>query len=265
MQVTKAIITCGGYSTRFLPITKSVPKEMLPIHNKPIIHYIVEELQQAGITDILILCGRGREVTQNYFDKNFEVDTVLERKGVNIELNPFRDLNIMFKRVAMPRGSADCIYHAKQWVGNEPFVVAYSDDLFLGGNPTQELLDAYKKFKKPLLTTTQVPDGEQHKYGIIRLDKRQYIDEIIEKPMQNPPSNLAVVGRYLLTKDFFKFFEEDRKTLASDKEVCTTAQLNKFTKTTGLRYVTTEAKRFDTGQPVGWLDANLWVLTNFVN
>jgi len=256
MNITKAIITCGGYSTRFLPITKAIPKEMLPIHNKPIIHYIVEELAEAGITDILILCGRGREVTQNYFDKNFEVDTILAKNGNHIELNPFSHMNIMFKRVPMPKGSADNIYHAKNWVGNEPFIVAYSDDVFFNGNPTKELIEAYNKFSKPALTTTLVPKGEEYKYGIIRLNEREYIDEVVEKPKGDPPSRLAVVGRYLLTREFFEFFENDKELFPPDKEICTTAQLNKICKAVGLRYVKTTSKRFDTGQPMGWMDAN---------
>ncbi|MCL2570554.1 MAG: sugar phosphate nucleotidyltransferase [Firmicutes bacterium] len=265
-KITKAIITCGGYATRFLPITKAIPKEMLPIGNKPIIHYIVEELKDAGITDILILIGRGREVVQNYFDRHPELETVIHEKGMNININPFADLNITYKRVPMPRGAADNIWHAKTFAGNEPFVVAYSDTVFFEHNPTIELITDFEQHKKSTIIASPIPTGNTHKYGIIDTGikgacatgtcfiKRAFqIKQIIEKPQSNPPSNLASCGRFVLTPEIFAMIENAQ---TESGEVCMTEQLNKVAGHGNLRGVRTRARCFDTGNPQGWFEVN---------
>ena len=238
----KAIITCGGYATRFLPISKAVPKEMLPIGNKPVIHYIVEELTQAGITDILILLGRGKESIPNYFDCNPEM-------GVN---PIFPGANIVYIRTPMPKGSADAILHAKNFVGDEPFVIAYGDDVFFEGSATKELLADFKKHQKPVITTFKVLPRHTSAYGIVS-GKNGNATGIVEKPQSNPPSLLAAVGRYLMTPELFELIEQD-KGLAD--EICMTKQFNKFATKGNLRYVQTKAARFDTGNPRGLYLAN---------
>ncbi|MCL2587041.1 MAG: sugar phosphate nucleotidyltransferase [Firmicutes bacterium] len=236
MSVKKAVIPAGGFGTRFLPITRAVPKEMLPIGDKPIIHYIIQELSDAGITDILILIGRGRECLVNYFDYHSELDLPL----------PFPNINITFKRVPKPLGAANCVYHSKDFVGGEDFLVAYSDNVFFGANPTKELLSSGANS----VCVVEVPQKETHKYGI--WDGTS----IIEKP-QNATSNLAGFGRYLLSPIIFDLIEQD---MGGDGEVCMTQQLNKLAATGQLKAVKTCAMGFDIGNKVGWHQANLYAL-----
>ncbi len=247
--ITKAIITAGGYATRFLPITKAVPKEMLPLGDKPVIHYILAELQAAGIKDVLLLIGRGRECLMNYLDKNYEVDDYLARRvsetpdavSVQKTTNFFGDMNLYFRRVALPQGVADCVKHASSFVGNEPFVLAYCDDVFFDGNPTAEMLSAYQKTQQPAIITATVPWEDAHRYGVITKD-----GQIIEKPAQ-PTSNLVAVGRYLLPSGFCQ-------TLGTD----IVAALNQIpTK----NIITTKAKRFDAGNKFGLFEAFKYVIT----
>lgn len=254
MKVTKAVITAGGYATRFLPITKAVPKEMLPLGDKPVIHYILEELQNAGITDVLLLIGRGRECLMNYLDKNYEVDDYLERRAaqtqdavpVTTTTNFFRGLNIYFRRVPLPQGVADCVQHARSFVGSEPFVLAYCDDVFFAGNPTAELLDSYAQNGQPAITAAPVSWEDAHRYGIIQPD-----GQIIEKPA-HPTSNLVAVGRYLLPPNFCD-------TLGAD----IVAALNQIPVKT---IVTTHAKRFDAGNKYGLFEAFKYVMsTNYLS
>ena len=241
-QVRKGIITCGGYATRFLPISKAVPKEMLPIGDKPVIHYIVEELGKAGITDILILLGRGKEAIPNYFDRNHEMDIP----------EPFPNINIIYKRVPMPLGSADCVLHARNFVQDEPFVIAYGDDVFFGSNATKELIDDFQTHNKPVITTFRVLPRHTPTYGIIS-GKDGNVTTIIEKPKSNPPSLLAAVGRYLMTPQIFELISQD---VNQDGEICMTRNLNKLATAGNLRYVKTASARFDTGNPRGLYLAN---------
>ena len=248
-KITKAVITAGGYATRFLPITKAVPKEMLPLGDKPVIHYILQELQSAGITDVLLLIGRGRECLMNYLDKNYEVDDFLARRAattpdampVNQTTNFFKDLNLYFRRVPLPQGVADCVKHARSFVGYEPFVLAYCDDVFFAGNPTQEMLSAYQQTGQPAIIAAPVPWEDAHRYGIITKD-----GQIIEKPAQ-PTSNLVAVGRYLLPPKFCQ-------TLGTDM----VAALNQIPRKT---IVTTKAKRFDAGNKFGFFEAFKYVMS----
>jgi len=282
--IRKAIITCGGYATRFLPITKAIPKEMLPIADKPVIHYIVQELKDAGITDILILIGRGRETLQNYFDRYPELEYALTNKKTQEQIddivNPFAELNITYRRVAMPCGSADNIYHAKEFTGSDPFVVAYCDDIFfeernkLRNNPSIELVKDFELNKKECITVFPVPIENASNYGIVsRKIARSNVDEskgrmcakcnfevqsIIEKP-KNPPSLFAFCGRFILTDKIYNLIQEDR---VIDDEVCLVKQLNKLAQNNNLRAVQTRCRRFDTGDAKGLFEANKYYFAN---
>ena len=247
-KITKAVITAGGYATRFLPITKAVPKEMLPLGDKPVIHYILQELQDAGITDVLLLIGRGRESLMNYLDKNYEVDDYLARRMAETQdavpiakvTNFFGGMNLYFRRVPLPQGVADCVQHAASFVDNEPFVLAYCDDVFFDGNPTAEMLNAYQRNGNPAIIAAPVPWADAHRYGIITPD-----GQIIEKP-QKPTSNLVAVGRYLLPPGFCQNLGTD-----------IVAALNQIpTK----NIITTKAKRFDAGNKHGFFEAFKYVM-----
>ena len=242
-KITKAVITAGGYATRFLPITKAVPKEMLPLGDKPVIHYILEELQAAGIKDVLLLIGRGRECLMNYLDKNYELDDYLERRAAQTQdatsvqtvTNFFGDMNLYFRRVPLPQGVADCVKHASSFVGDEPFVLAYCDDVFFDGNPTKEMLDAYSETGQSAIIAAPVPWKDAHLYGIITPD-----GQIIEKPA-NPSSNLVAVGRYLMPSGFCRNLGTD-----------IVAALNQIPQK---KIITTQAKRFDVGNKFGFFEA----------
>ena len=246
--ITKAVITAGGYATRFLPITKAVPKEMLPLGDKPVIHYILQELQSAGITDVLLLIGRGRECLINYLDKNYEVDDFLARRAtdtpdavpIHATTNFFTSMNLYFRRVPLPQGVADCVKHASSFVGNEPFILAYCDDVFFDGNPTTEMLTTYNATGQPAIIAAPVPWAEAHRYGIITPDGK-----IIEKP-QKPTSNLVAVGRYLLPAGFCQNLGTD-----------IVAALNQIAVK---NIITTKAKRFDTGNKHGFFEAFKYVM-----
>ncbi|MCQ2381729.1 MAG: NTP transferase domain-containing protein [Clostridia bacterium] len=248
-KITKAVITAGGYATRFLPITKAVPKEMLPLGDKPVIHYILEELQDAGITEVLFLIGRGRESLMNYLDKNYEVDDYLARRvqqtrdavPVSKTTNFFKEMNLFFRRVPLPQGVADCVRYASSFVGDEPFVLAYCDDVFFAGNPTVEMLSAYEKTGKSAIIAAPVPWEDAHRYGIITS-----AGQIIEKPSQ-PTSNLVAVGRYLLPANFCQSLGDD-----------IVEALNKIPEK---NIITTHAKRFDTGNKNGFYEAFKYVMT----
>ena len=240
-KVRKAVITAAGYATRFLPITKAVPKEMLPLGDKPVMHYILQELQDAGITDVLILIGRGRECLQNYLDKNYEIDDYLLKSAKNTQTNFFGGLNIFYRRVPLPRGVADCVHYARDFVADEPFVLAYCDDVFFDGNPTREMLDAWQQNGQPCLVAATVPLSDAPKYGII--DAK---GQITEKPA-HPTSNLAAVGRYLLPPTFFELLD-------TDMIVALNALPNK-------NIITTRAKRFDTGNKHGFFAAFQYIMS----
>ena len=235
--IRKAVITCGGYATRLLPITKAVPKEMLPVGDRPVIHYILDELAAAGITDVLILIGRGREALQNYLDKNYELDDFLNRNDNRVKTNFFEGLTISYRRVPLPRGVADCVLHAKAFVGRDDFILCYCDDIFFNGNPTAELIANYDRFGQPAVLGCAVPKETAHKYGVIMPD-----GEIIEKP-KNPENNIVAVGRYLLSPKIFALIV---------RENCMVGALNALKPK---QIVITAATRFDTGARDGYYDA----------
>jgi UTP--glucose-1-phosphate uridylyltransferase len=248
--IRKAVITCGGYATRFLPITKAIPKEMLPLGDKPVIHYILQELEDAGITQVLILIGRGREILQNYIDKNYEIDDQLEKRRNITKTNFFNKLNIFYRRVPMPKGVADCVSYSKDFCDNEPFILSYCDDVFFEINPTKELLNDYNKNKLSCIITKIVPAEIAHNYGVVQL-QNDFVTEITEKP-KNPKSSLVAVGRYLLTPEIFDMINADSGDIPD--------QLNKFAKRRKLRAIVTNAKRCDTGNLAGYYEAFQYVM-----
>jgi len=234
-KISKAVICCGGKATRFAPISRTVPKEMFPIGARPVIHYIVQELIDAGITDILMLIGTDRGSLQHYMDC-------------------FADsVNVYYRRVPVARGPADNIWHAKSFAKGQHFITAYCDDVFFEGNPTRELIEEFFTSGRPALTVTEVAKQNAHQYGIF--DGRQ----IVEKPAKYI-GNLAAVGRYLLPPNIFGLIEQEmRNTREGSPEICFVKQLNKIP---DLRAVKTAAKRFDTGTPQGFFEVNKYFTEN---
>jgi len=211
--IRKAVIPAAGFGTRFLPVTKAQPKEMLPIVDTPTIHYVVEEAVHSGIRDILLITGRGKQSIENYFDRAFELEANLQAQGRDELLLQVRRLsnlaNIHFIRQAELRGLGDAVSHARWHVDDEPFLVLLGDTLVDAAVPcSRQLIDIYNRFKAPVIAVEQVPPDKVGRYGIMggeRVEENVYrIRELVEKPRPGQaPSDLAIGGRYVLTADVF--------------------------------------------------------------
>ncbi|AHH06274.1 UTP--glucose-1-phosphate uridylyltransferase [Borrelia crocidurae DOU] len=211
----KGIILAAGYGTRFLPITKTIPKEMLPILNKPSIDYIIEEFINSGIKEILIITSRRKKVLDNYFDREVELENtfIKECQKDFLEQIKLKDINICFIRQNTMMGTGHALLHAKPWIGNESVIVAYPDDLHIGSPPlTAQLIELYKKTGKNILSVIENPKNI-NRYGVIELNQDNiHVKNIVEKPaIGHEPSNKASIGRFLYTNEFFKFLEEGFK------------------------------------------------------
>lgn len=217
-MIRKAVVLCGGLATRFLPYCKSIPKEMLPVVDKPLIQEIIESLVDAGIKDILIIIGRNKECIVNHFDRNVELEDRLIARNKTKELEIIKRTeslaNISFKRQIVPRGTGHAIAMAKDWVGNEPFLMCFGDEMFVskGKNAYQQIIDEYEKHKQFVLATIPVEEKEVSLYGIIsRHESSDYyqIDKFVEKPtIKKAPSNIAYAGPAVLDERIFDYIDK---------------------------------------------------------
>ena len=264
MKVKKAIIPAAGLGTRFLPATKAIPKEMIPLLDKPIIQYIVEEAVVSGIKEILIITGRGKEAIENHFDISYELEDTLEKKEQNELLKTIKSLsyiaNIYFIRQKIPKGLGHAVGCAKDFVGNEPFAVLLGDDLFhCPEKPCiKQLIEQYEKNEASVFALLNVTRERIDKYGIIsghKVDKDLYdIDNLFEKPsITEAPSNLAIMGRYVFTPNIFEMIEMTPP--GKNGEIQLTDAMKKliaFEKIYGYIF---KGKRYDTGYLIGYLEA----------
>ena len=267
-KITKAVIPAAGFGTRFLPVTKSVCKEMLPIVDKPTLQYIVEEAVAAGITDILVITGRKKKILEDFFDYTPELDTLLEQDGKDEFLRLSRKMenlvNMYFVRQKHPTGFADAIMYAKAFTGNEPFAILLGDDIIYTDKDTRpgigQLLDCYYETGKPTVAVMEVPDADIPKYANIRgeeVGRRRYaIDLIVEKPaIKDKFSNNAVIGRYVVEPDIYDIIKD---TPPSPKgEVYFTDALQYLAKQGRLIGCRFEGKRYDAGNKLEFLEANV--------
>ena len=218
MKITKAVIPAAGLGTRVLPISKSIPKEMLPIVDKPAMQYIVEEAVAAGITDILIITNRGKGAIEDHFDYSVELEQNLKQKNktdiLQTVVAPANLANIYFLRQKETRGLGHAVLAARSFIGDEPFAVLYGDDVCLGGKPaTLELCDAYEKYEKGIVGIKECTDEEISKYCSLKVDKLDNktfaVSDMIEKPQTKADffSNYAVVGRCILPPSIFDILE----------------------------------------------------------
>ena len=223
-MIRKAVIPAAGLGTRFLPVTKSMPKEMLPIIDKPIIQFAVEEAIISGIEDIIIITGRGKRAIEDFFDSSPELESHLFQNKKYELLREVKDISslvdIHYIRQKEPRGLGDAVLKAEKHVGNEPFAVLLGDDIINGDIPCiKQLMDVYQKYENPsaVIAVEEVKNKDVSKYGIIKirgkeidLDKSVYrIEDIIEKPsLEEAPSNIGTVGRYILTPEIFPCIKE---------------------------------------------------------
>ncbi|HQC42316.1 MAG TPA: UTP--glucose-1-phosphate uridylyltransferase GalU [Verrucomicrobiota bacterium] len=220
MKIRKAVIPAAGFGTRFLPASKAQPKEMLPIVDTPTIQYVVEEVEKAGISDILMVIGKAKRAIEEHFDRNFELEAELAEKNRHQELKDIRRIseiaNIFFVYQKELNGLGDAVSYARSHVGQEPFVVLLGDtiiDTDNGQSITAELIRVYEQYQAPVILLEEVDPKKVSRYGIVggtMIDSRIVeINQLVEKPaVDQAPSNLAVAGRYVLTPDIFECIDQ---------------------------------------------------------
>src|SRR5215217_1153498 len=219
--IRKAVFPAAGLGTRFLPATKAQPKEMLVLVDKPVIQYGVEEAVQSGVTNIVIVTGRGKNSIEDHFDVAFELESFLEQRGKTAQLEELRKITQLFKvayvRQGEPLGLGHAVLVTRDLVGNEPFAVILGDDVIDADPPAlQQMIDVFHEVEGPVLAVEEVPRENVSSYGIIDAEEVRpgvyKIRDLVEKPpLDQAPSNLAIIGRYILTPDIFPALEETAK------------------------------------------------------
>nr|WP_319512685.1 UTP--glucose-1-phosphate uridylyltransferase GalU [uncultured Draconibacterium sp.] len=264
-MIKKAVIPAAGYGTRFLPATKSQPKEMIPIIDTPVIQYVVEEAVASGITDILMIIGKGKRAIEEHFDRNPIIEESLERKGNYEMLEKLKGIsnlaNIHFVWQKEMNGLGDAILHAKYHVGNEPFAVLLGDTLVQGQGPiTKQLIDVYNEHGGSVVAMEEVEPEMVSRYGI--LDGTPISDDVykangwIEKPSpEEAPSNLAIASRYIFTPEIFDYLENT--TPGKNNEIQLTDAMRDMVKAHPMFGLKFDGKRYDIGDKMGFLKTNL--------
>ena len=263
-KVKKAVIPAAGYGTRFLPATKAMAKEMLPIVDKPTIQFIVEEAIASGIEDILIVTGKSKRPIEDHFDSNIELETHLRNQDKLdlLELVKPTNVNLFFVRQSYPLGLGHAVLQAKAFVGNEPFVVMLGDDIMDGEIPlTKQLIDVYEETHASNIAVMEVPHEETSKYGIIApehevKDGLYNVQYFVEKPKpEDAPSDLAIIGRYLLTPEIFALLEKQKP--GAGGEIQLTDAIDTLNKTQRVFAKRFDGKRYDIGNKVGFLEMSI--------
>ena len=265
MKIRKAVITAAGYGTRFLPVTRSQPKEMLPLLDKPLIHYSVEEAIKSGITQIVMVTSASKRAIEDYFKPSPELDSFLKGKGETEILKNMDEISGMAEYCYVlqkePKGLGDAVLTVKVVVGNEPFALMLPDDIIDSDVPgLKQMLAVYEKFGCSVVAVAHIKAEDTRKYGIIRpkeVSKGVYqILEMVEKPQPSKaPSNLAIVGRYILSPRIFEILKETKPGV--NGEIQLTDALNTLLKHEKLYAVELKGTRYDAGTPLGWLQANV--------
>lgn len=258
----KAVIPAAGLGTRFLPATKAQPKEMLPVYDKPTIQYVIEEAVESGVDDILIITGKGKRSIEDHFDRAFELEYILQEKGKFEYLEEVKEItdlaDIHFIRQKKQKGLGDAIHWAKKHVGAEPFVVMLGDTITKAKVPcTKQLIDLYVKYGKSAIAVEPVPDEKVERYGIIdgtEIEENVYkINRLVEKPaLKDAPSNLAIMGRYVLTPDIFEHIENTEPGVGG--EIQLTDALSQLDSIYGQVFT---GGSYDIGNRIDWLKTSL--------
>ena len=263
MNVKKAIFPVGGLGTRFLPATKSMPKEMLPIVDKPLIQYAVEEAANAGIEQFIFVTSRGKSAIENHFDHSFELENNLLAKGKRDTLASAQEMlkipgSYAYVRQQEPAGLGHAIWCARHLIQNESFAVILADDLIFGQSTTKEMIKNYKSGN--MVAIMEVDKQKVSSYGIVKVDKSDkdlmQINQMVEKPsVENAPSNLAIIGRYILDHKVFDVLEKQERGASHEIQLtdAISSQLNRVP-CLGYRI---KNERFDCGSKLGFLQANI--------
>ncbi len=263
--VKKAIIPAAGLGTRFLPATKSQPKEMLPIVDKPTLQYIIEEAIESGIEEILIVTGRSKKSIEDHFDRSVELELELAQKGKEEMLKMVQDIsnmvNIHYIRQKEPKGLGHAIYCAKSFIGDEPFAVLLGDDIVDHSTPClKQLINAYDEYKTSILGVQEVAKEDTDKYGILdvkHIEDRVYkVKDMVEKPkVEEAPSNIAILGRYIITPAIFEILEN--QTPGKGGEIQLTDALKTLANQEAIYAYNFEGRRYDVGDKLGFLEATV--------
>ena len=265
MRIRKAIVPAAGLGTRFLPATKAQPKEMLPIVDKPTIQYVVEEAAASGIEDIIIVTGRGKDAIENHFDRSLELEIALRRQGKEEQLREIERISELasfcYIRQEEPLGLGHAILVARALVGNEPFAVLLGDDIIDAEVPClKQMISAFERYQSSIIAVQQVSKEETSSYGIIdpKLveDSIYQIMDLVEKPPPAAaPSDLAIVGRYILTPEIFEALEQTPQDEGG--EVQLTNGLRVLLRTQAMYGLTFHGRRYDAGSKLGFLKATV--------
>lgn len=265
MKVRKAVITAAGRGTRFLPVTKAQPKEMLPLVDKPLIQYSVEEAINSGIEQIIIITAMGKQAVENYFDRSPDLEFFLEQKGDKETLKQIREIsemiNVCYVRQKEQLGLGHAILTAKDIVGNEPFAVILPDDIVDSPVPTlKSMIDIYTKHNASVIAVQKIEREDSSKYGVIQPKKTAnhvyQVMSLVEKPQpEEAPSNLGIVGRYVLTPEIFETLENTPP--GTGREIQITDALQLLLQKQAIYAYELEGTRYDTGTPIGWLKATI--------
>jgi UTP--glucose-1-phosphate uridylyltransferase len=267
--IRKAVFPAAGLGTRFLPATKAQPKEMLPLVDKPTIQYGVEEAVASGISNLILVTGRGKNAIEDHFDVSSELEALLERRGKVEMLEEIRKIsnliNVGYVRQGEPLGLGHAVLVTKALVGDDPFAVVLGDDVIDANPPAlQQMIDVYNRLNAPVLAVERVPEADVSSYGIVEIDPAESLGpavhrvrDLVEKPNRaEAPSNLAIIGRYLLTPDIFPALEatsEDR-----GGEIQLTNGLRRLLKSRPIYTCEIRGVRHDTGNKLGYLKAMVY-------
>ncbi|TVY07225.1 UTP--glucose-1-phosphate uridylyltransferase GalU [Paenibacillus cremeus] len=265
MKVRKAIIPAAGLGTRFLPATKAMPKEMLPIVDKPTIQYIVEEAVESGIEDIIIVTGKGKRAIEDHFDNSFELEHNLLEKG-KIDLltevqKSSKMVDIHYIRQKEARGLGHAVWCARKFIGNEPFAVLLGDDIVKADRPClKQMIEQYDRYKASVIGVQQVSLDEVSRYGIVdgkEIHDRFYsVNNLVEKPKkEDAPSNVAIMGRYILTPKIFELLENQQPGAGGEIQLTDAiAELNQYEAVYAYNF---EGIRYDVGEKLGFIKTTL--------
>lgn len=266
MKIRKLIIPVAGYGTRFLPATKALPKEMMPILDKPVVQYIVEEAVASGIEDIILVTGQNKRAVEDHFDYHPELEEWLKKTKKYDQLENIRRIaqlaNFIYIRQKGPYGNGTPILNARHLVGDEPFAVAWGDDVFMGAKPRlRQLIEVFEKYHDPVLSAVKIAAQDTHRYGMIEgleVEKGIYqIKRLKEKPGPGKTSSrLAAIGSYILTTDIFKELEN---TPLRNHELYLPDAIDRLLKRRTIYAKLIEGQYYDIGSKFGWLKANLSV------
>jgi UTP--glucose-1-phosphate uridylyltransferase len=264
-MIRKAVIPAAGFGTRFLPATKSQPKEMLPVVDTPTIQYVVQEAVEAGITDILMVIGRGKRAIEEHFDHNLELENELAGQGKRDELERLRaisdmaDIHFVWQKEL--RGLGDAVLHARLHVENEPFAVLLGDTILESPvSVTRQLMDVYERYHEPVVALEEVPRDKVSRYGVVggrQIDGNQYlIEKFVEKPSpEEAPSNLVIAGRYVFTPEIFAYIESLKPGV--NGEIQLTDAMKQMAQSRAMYGVHFEGRRHDIGNRLDFLKTNV--------